>query len=516
MATMPNMRPEQQQYTTNYDMSQHTQDPSRLAKVHDLNVDTLCNTVYLEESDVGMENALLGKDDSNTLVATVHAQDAILDGFDPDNIDYETINADISCSAGIKYVLEDRDIMAQERQPDSQQKHDSHNQAQLPYPNRIVDARSQDSCSADIARISQPGQQWPPGSHPPQTPLGILQRSYASPQPVQLSHAQAQTPWLQHDSVPRGRHVQDINQLQYAAHQYTTSLLSETASTEPLGGLYYHSPGVYSALPSSVMATKMKVFKKSSGDRTQKEPAATRKAQSPAQAQVSAQTTQPVAAAVPSAMGFESFAEAKQAAATRVILHNYTPPVNDSSLPKDDDDATRKVYIRRMYDAYVDITQCIDRATVANFDSHFATLSSNPPTSPITPVMISTICWHLLTIAIDLHTRGPVSLNIYDPSKLKNVYTYRNLTFKARIDAVCELLKTSKARCASLIKLDGLEMVVANAPMLCRQTKTNHYSNGHRQGYLATGNDAVAGKKRDASEMDSDEAEKTDARESDE
>ena len=169
-----------------------------------------------------------------------------------------------------------------------------------------------------------------------------------------------------------------------------------------------------------------------------------------------------------------------------------------------------------MYDAYVDITQCIDRATVANFDSHFATLSSNPPTSPITPVMISTICWHLLTIAIDLHTRGPVSLNIYDPSKLKNVYTYRNLTFKARIDAVCELLKTSKARCASLIKLDGLEMVVANAPMLCRQTKTNHYSNGHRQGYLATGNDAVAGKKRDASEMDSDEAEKTDARESDE
>ena len=94
------------------------------------------------------------------------------------------------------------------------------------------------------------------------------------------------------------------------------------------------------------MATKMKVFKKSSGDRTQKEPAATRKAQSPAQAQVSAQTTQPVAAAVPSAMGFESFAEAKQAAATRVILHNYTPPVNDSSLPKDDDDATRKVYIR--------------------------------------------------------------------------------------------------------------------------------------------------------------------------
>ncbi|RYN91475.1 hypothetical protein AA0119_g10370 [Alternaria tenuissima] len=513
---MPNMRPEQQQHTTNYDMSQHTQDPSGLAKVHDLNLDTFFNTVDLEESDLGVENGLLGKDDPNILVATVHAQDAILDGFDPNNIGYQNINADISYSADLKYVLEDRDIMAQQQQPHSHRKHDSHNQAQFTYPNRIGDARSQDSCSADIARIFQPGQKWPTGSHPPQTPLGVLQRSYASLQPVHLSHAPAQTPWLQHDSVPQGRHTQDITQQQYATHQYTMSLLSETASTEPLGGLYYHSLGVYSALPSSVMATKMKVFKKSSGDRTQKEPAATRKAQSPAQAQVSAQTTQPVAAAVPSAMGFESFAEAKQAAVTRVILHNYTPPVNDSSLPKDDDDATRKVYIRQMYDAYVDITQCIDRATVANFDSHFTTLSSHSPTSPITPVMISTICWHLLTIAIDLHTRGPVSLNIYDPAKLKNVYTHRNLTFKARIDAVCELLKLSKARCASLLKHDGLEMVVANAPMLCRQTKTNHSSNGHRQDYLATGNDAVAGKKRDASEMDSDEAKKTDADESDE
>ncbi|CAN9176501.1 unnamed protein product [Alternaria sp. RS040] len=497
-------------------MSQHTQDPSRLSKIHDLNLDLFFNTVDLKESDLGVENGLLGKDDLNILVATVHAQDAILDGFDPNNIDYENINADISYSADLKYVLEDRDIMAQQQQPHSQQRHDSHNQAQFTYTNRTVDARSQDSCSADIARISEPGQQWRPESHPPQAPLRVLQRSYASPQPVQLSHAQAQTPWLQHDSVPLGRHMQDINQQQYAAHQYTTSPLSEKASTETLGGLYYPSLGTYSAVPSSVMATEMKASKKSSGDWTQKEPAATRKAQSPAQAQVSAQTTQPVAAAVPSAIGFKGFVEAKQAAVTRVILHNYTPPVNDSSLPKDDDDATRKVYIRQMYDAYVDITQCIDRATVANFDSHFATLSSNPPTSPITPVMISTICWHLLTIAIELHTRGPVSLNIYDPAKLKNIYTHRSLTFKARIDAVCELLKLSKARCARLLKLDGLDMVVANAPMLCRQTKANHSSNGHRQSYLAAGNDAVAGKKRDASEMNSEEVEKTDAGESNE
>ncbi|CAI9629901.1 unnamed protein product [Alternaria burnsii] len=496
-------------------MSQHTQDPSRLAKIHDLNLDLFFNTVDLKESDLGVENGLLGKDDLNILVATVHAQDAILDGFDPNNIDYENINADISYSADLKYVLEDRDIMAQQQQPHSQQRHDSHNQAQFTYTNRIVDARWQDSCSADSARISQPGQQWRPESHPPQAPLRVLQRSYAS-QPVQLSHAQAQTPWLQHDSVPQGRHMQDINQQQYAAHQYTTSALSEKASTEPLGGLYYPSLGTYSAVPSSVMATELKASKKSSGDWTQKEPAATRKAQSPAQAQVSAQTTQPVAAAVPSAIGFKRFAEAKQAAVTRVILHNYTPPVNDSSLPKDDDDATRKVCIRQMYDAYVDITQCIDRATVANFDSHFATLSSNPPTSPITPVMISTICWHLLTIAIELHTCGPVSLNIYDPAKLKNIYTHRSLTFEARIDAVCELLKLSKARCARLLKLDGLDMVVANAPMLCRQTKANHFSNGHRQSYLAAGNDAVAGKKRDASEMNSDEVEKTDAGESNE
>jgi hypothetical protein len=160
-----------------------------------------------------------------------------------------------------------------------------------------------------------------------------------------------------------------------------------------------------------------------------------------------------------------------------------------------------------MYEAYVDIIQCIDRATVPNFDSFFATLSSNPSTSPITPFEISTICWNLLTIAIDLHTRGPVCLNVYDPAKLKNVYKYRKLEFSERIAKICELLRISKARCNSLLRLVGLGMVVATAPALCRQTMSNHLHNSRRQTDLIIGKNVVAGKKRGAAAMDGDEDE---------
>ncbi|KAL1798167.1 hypothetical protein ACET3X_002204 [Alternaria dauci] len=265
-------------------------------------------------------------------------------------------------------------------------------------------------------------------------------------------------------------------------------------------------------MTSEENAFKKKPLEKSMTNRKQKKPAATPQAQRPAPAKVSAETTPPIAAAAPQAVQFTSFAQAMQAAATRLVPHNYTPPANDPSFPKDD--AAHKVYIRRMYDAYIDTSQCIDRATVPTFDSQLAKHSSHPHSAPITPVMISTICWHLLSIAMDLHTRGPVCLNVFDPAKLKQVYAHRGLTFEKRIDAVCELLRTSKSRCVSLLKLDGLGMVVANAPMLCRQARANHASNGQRQDFLVNGKDA--GRKRMAADMDRDEAEMGHASELDE
>ncbi|KAH6882499.1 hypothetical protein BKA58DRAFT_434259 [Alternaria rosae] len=141
-------------------------------------------------------------------------------------------------------------------------------------------------------------------------------------------------------------------------------------------------------------------------------------------------------------MDFANFAETQRAAATRVIHCNYLPLANDGRFPQDQ--AARTFYIRRLYEAFTDITQCIDSATVANFDLRWATLSSS--TSPYTPAMITTICHALLSIANNLHTQGPISLNVFDKGKLENVYKFRDLTFGARVDKVCELMRISKTR----------------------------------------------------------------------
>lgn len=42
--------------------------------------------------------------------------------------------------------------------------------------------------------------------------------------------------------------------------------------------------------------------------------------------------------------------------------------------------------------------------------------------------------------------KAPVSLNVFDKGKLENVYKFRDLTFGARVDKVCELMRISKAR----------------------------------------------------------------------
>jgi hypothetical protein len=222
-------------------------------------------------------------------------------------------------------------------------------------------------------------------------------------------------------------------------------------------------------------------------------------AQLPSSAQVPTQAKHAIVATAPQSMEYANIAQVQQSAATRDIHHNYHPLAKDDSFPHDQ--AARTVYIRQLYDAFTDISQCLDSATVTNFDTRWATLSSG--TSPYTPSMITTICHALLSIAINLHTHGPISLGIFDKGKLKNVYKYRHLTFSDRIAKVCELMRMSKARCGNLLKFEGLEMVVATAPLLVRQTGSNYYHNRRRQDHLVAGKDQlVAGVKRDAGEME--------------
>jgi hypothetical protein len=418
-------------------MSQHTLDPEYVEKISEHAVDTLYefNCTNMEESNRGLDDALMGN--VPDILAAINAQDASLGDFNVDEIDYETLNANIFPFPGLYGLLQEQSVHEQQPQP------------------------------------------WSQRSHQPQTPRSCLQQLITSPQPVQQSRVQTQARLVEQESPSRGR-LQGISRQLETARQSTTSFLTAPTPRKQQGELRYLIPASQTATATRAMAASKKVSNDSSGDKKQKK-----------------------ASAASQAIHFASFAEVQQAAATRFVPHNYTPPADDNSFPQDQ--AARKSYIRQLYDAYVEITQCIDRATVANFDSHWETLSANPSTSPITPAQITTICWKLLSIAIDLHTRGPICLNVYDRAKLKNVYKFRGLKFSERIDKVCELMRMSKARCGNLLKLDGLEMVVATAPLLCTQTTSNYKQNRTRQDNLVEGN-LIVTKKRKAEKIDENES----------
>jgi len=302
--------------------------------------------------------------------------------------------------------------------------------------------------------------------------LSDPQTSPITPHYFHPPHTQAGVPWLQEHSQPQGQAMRDISQQKRAGRPFL-SLQPTVPISEPMQDQSWRPNFTHQTTPQVAI---------------------------PAFSKAPTQVPRAIAAAPPQSMHFANFAEAQQAAATRVIHHNYHPVANDSSFPQDQ--AARTFYIRRLYDAFADITQCIDSATVANFDLRWTTLSSG--TSPYTPAMITTVCHALLAIAINLHTHGPICLNVYDQGKLENVYKSLDLTFRARIDKVCELMRISKARWGNLLKFEGLEMVAATAPLLIRQTRSNYHHNRNRQ------DDLVAGKETESGGMGNDDDENED------
>jgi hypothetical protein len=160
----------------------------------------------------------------------------------------------------------------------------------------------------------------------------------------------------------------------------------------------------------------------------------------------------------------------------RPLPHNYIPlGPTEATFPRDQ--AAQDVYLRELYDAFVDITGYLD-TSAAPFAIRLSVIASG--NGSIKPHMVSTVCSRLLSLAMALHTVGPSSLKLLDAGKMASVYKYRMLDFGDRIARICELLRLSKSRCQSLLKFEGLEMMVGTAPLLVQQTNTNHKSNQRR------------------------------------
>ena len=195
---------------------------------------------------------------------------------------------------------------------------------------------------------------------------------------------------------------------------------------------------------------------------------------------------------------FRNVEEALQHLATYPLPHDYQPPQDDATLCQDP--ASRVLYIRQLYDAFVDTDSRIDRGNAKNAVVHFQNVENG--TSIYKPRDIETCCHRLLDIAIDLHTWGPRSLNVFDEGRLANVFKFRKLTFARRIDALCELLKLSKARCRSLMGFDGLEMAVATAPLMVKQAKSNAKQNEKRTEIFAAARAARNAKRAEDGDKD--------------
>jgi hypothetical protein len=421
----------------NYDTSEQTHDPRLLA----------WNNEQAEHSLEELGSIDIGEADCDLLnaiignidsarLAAINAQDINLDEFNIDNIDVDCLRADI-CLFPEQSVNQQQ---PQSRPQEEQNPYDKVGSTQTDLS--IDDTRLKDARFAALSRNRQHVQTLPHQYNEPQTPQSFLSQ-LCEPLLVLQHHTQTQALWMQPESQPQSQQQGQLLQ----------------------------------PVPAHLTAPQ---------------------AQLPSSAQVPTQAKHAIVATAPQSMEYANIAQVQQSAATRVIHHNYHPLAKDDSFPHDQ--AARTAYIRQLYDAFTDITQCLDSATVTNFDTRWTTLSSG--TSPYTPSMITTICHALLSIAINLHTHGPISLGIFDKAKLKNVYKYRHLTFSDRIAKVCELMRMSKARCGNLLKFEGLEMVVATAPLLVRQTGSNYHHNRRRQDHLVAGKDQlVAGVKRDAGEM---------------
>jgi hypothetical protein len=180
---------------------------------------------------------------------------------------------------------------------------------------------------------------------------------------------------------------------------------------------------------------------------------------------------------------FANHAQAQQAFSQRYIQNDWHPPINDESMPRGQVD--REGYIAQLKAAFIDISQCQDAGTAKIFGRPWYNIPRDSTTR--TSECLETVCWKLLNIAENLHHFGPRSLRIFDENKFKTAYKFRHHTFSYRIQALCKVLRASKARCSKLLDFDDLGNLVAAPEQILSSSESNKHDNRRRQEFLVEG-----------------------------
>jgi hypothetical protein len=187
-------------------------------------------------------------------------------------------------------------------------------------------------------------------------------------------------------------------------------------------------------------------------------------------------------------MPFTSLQEAEAAMATRRLVSEWKA-VNDITVPKTQLDRIRVA--SQLLVAMEDISGCDAKQKGA------LTFKNRWEKPFYKREEMAKVCWKIVEAAERLHTEGPRSLSIYDLKALTEVKKSRNLTFAGRIDAICEMLRTSKSRCDKLMKGETLEMVVGAPQQMLKNIDMNATSNSNRAKFIQEGRKVVKGEPAD-------------------
>ncbi|OSS53073.1 hypothetical protein B5807_02275 [Epicoccum nigrum] len=178
-------------------------------------------------------------------------------------------------------------------------------------------------------------------------------------------------------------------------------------------------------------------------------------------------------------LSFSSLRDAEVAMTSRYVEHDWEPPAPDDSIPNTH--IERSQYVLDMLTAFQDISACKDNQSGYSFIKRWLTADYYNVQD------IEKVCWHILSVAERLHTEGPSALNIFCAEAQRKVYVSRNLTFKERIEAICDCLKYTKNMCDNLMKAEGIETLVGSPKVKMNAARTMVPQNAKRQQWMAQG-----------------------------
>ena len=183
--------------------------------------------------------------------------------------------------------------------------------------------------------------------------------------------------------------------------------------------------------------------------------------------------------------------ESEDARADFLATHDkeWMPPAPDPSIPQSRQDM--KAIVTKLLLAMVSTEFAIDADGDNSFKKRW---SQGEPW--YSKEKMSLRCWQLVEIAKRLHEEGPSALQCFDHAYAQKEFSKTKAwSFEQRINAMANLLATSKRRCDMLLKGDQLDVFVGAPGKLLKTSGQNLPNNKKKGEALKRGREAIKDEK---------------------